>query len=157
MSMPGKVASLGEQGSPFGFATGARRARRGDPVLGGDPVRLIAPVGSDPASVHWVEVSTGLPVADDEVTIANYGEELVCLVLQESKMLGPDGMPRRHTTRGLLTPRSVLVRGIHLVGKEGNRIDEVATGEVTDPDEVLIDYGDDEWEAVVLPILRERP
>jgi hypothetical protein len=28
----------------------------------------------------------------------------------------------------------------------------VATGEVTDPDEVLIDYGDDEWEA--LPVLR---
>lgn len=33
-------------------------------------------------------------------------------------------------------------------------MEEVATGEVTDPDEVLIDYGDDEWEAMVLPVLR---
>ena len=30
----------------------------------------------------------------------------------------------------------------------------MATGEVTDPEEVLVDYGDDEWEAVVLPALR---
>jgi hypothetical protein len=155
MGTPGKVESLGESGSPFGFATGARRARRGNPVLGGDPVRLIAPAGSDPGNAPWVEVPTGVPVADDEITIASYGEELVRLVLHpESKMLGPDGLPCRYTTKGLLTPRPVLVRAIHLVGKEGNRIDEVATGEVTDPDEVLIDYGSDEWEAVVRPILR---
>ena len=155
MGTPGKVESLGDNGSPFGFASGARRARRGDPVLGGDPVRLIAPAGSHPESARWVEVPTGLAVADDEITIATYGDELVRLVLHpESKMLGPDGLPCRYTTRGLLTPRPVLVRAVHLVGKEGNRIDEVATGEVTDPDEVLIDYGSDEWEAVILPILR---
>jgi hypothetical protein len=155
MGTPGKVESLGENGSPFGFATGARRARRGSPVLGGDPVRLIAPAGSDPDSAHWVEVPTGLPLAADDIAIATYGEELVRLVLHpESKMLGPDGLPCRYTTRGLLTPRPVLVRAVHLVGKEDNRIDEVATGEVTDPDEVLIDYGSDEWEAVVRPILR---
>ncbi|MGO9964840.1 MAG: hypothetical protein ACLPUG_15625, partial [Acidimicrobiales bacterium] len=155
MGTPGKVESLGENGSPFGFATGARRARRGNSVLGGDPVRLIAPAGSDPGNAPWVEVPTGVPVEDDEITIASYGEELVRLVLHpESKMLGPDGLPCRYTTKGLLTARPVLVRAVHLVGKEGNRIDEVATGEVTDPDEVLIEYGSDEWEAVVLPILR---
>lgn len=155
MGTPGKVESLRENGSPFGFATGARRARRGNPVLGGDPVRLIAPAASDPESACWVEVPTGLPVVADEIAVATYGEELVRLVLHpESKMLGPDGLPCRYTTRGLLTPRPVHVRAIHVVGKEGNRIDEVATGEVTDPDEVLIDYGSDEWEAVVRPILR---
>jgi hypothetical protein len=155
MGTPGKVDSLGERGSPFGFATGARRARRAGEVLGGEPVRLIAPAGNELDNTQWVEVPTGRPVADDEVTIANYGEELVRLVLHpESKMLGPGGQPCRYTTKGLLTPRPVLVRAVHLVGKEGNRIDEVATGEVTDPDEVLIDYGSDEWEAVVLPILR---
>jgi hypothetical protein len=37
------------------------------------------------------------------------------------------------------------------VGKEGNRFEEVATGEVTDPEEVLIDYGDDAWEQLVCP------
>ena len=40
------------------------------------------------------------------------------------------------------------------MGKEGNRLEEVATGEVTDPDEVLIDYGSDEWESVIRPGLR---
>ena len=30
------------------------------------------------------------------------------------------------------------------------------TGEVTDPDEVLIDYGDDMWEQVVVAPARER-
>ena len=40
------------------------------------------------------------------------------------------------------------------MGKEGNRLEEVATGEVTDPDEVLIDYGDDTWDKLVLPVGR---
>jgi hypothetical protein len=60
------------------------------------------------------------------------------------------------TAKGLLSPTSVIVRAVDLVSihRRGNRIEEVATGEVTDPDEVLIDYGGDEWEAVVLPVLR---
>ena len=96
---------------------------------------------------------TGRPVTDDEVTIANYGEELVRLVLHpESKMIGPGGEPCRYTTRGLLRPRPVLVAAVYTVGKEGNRIEEVATGEVTDPDEVLTDYGDDAWEHLVCPV-----
>jgi hypothetical protein len=40
------------------------------------------------------------------------------------------------------------------VGKEGNRLEDVATGEVTDPEEVLIDYGDDAWNHVVIPVAR---
>src|ERR1019366_8816710 len=98
---------------------------------------------------------TGRPVADDEVAIATYGDERVRLGLHpESKMLGPGGQPCRYTTRGLLRPRPVRVAAIHIVGKEGNRIDEVATGEVTDPDEILNDYGDDAWESLVLPVGR---
>jgi len=133
----------------------ARRARRGDPVLGSDPVRLIAPAGSDPGSAPWAEVATGLPIPDDEVTIATHGEELVRLVLHpELKMLGPDGLPCRYTTKGLLRPRRVKVAAIHIVGKEGNRIEEVATGEVLELEQVLVDYGDDEWESVILPAAR---
>jgi hypothetical protein len=86
------------------------------------------------------------------VEIASYGEELVRLVLHpESKMLGPDGGTCRAGTKGLLTPRPVRVAAIHLVGKEGNRLEEVATGEVTDPDEVLTDYGDDAWKRLIVP------
>lgn len=123
--------------------------------MGSVPIRLLAPAGSAPGDAQWVEVPTGRPVADDEVAIATYGDELVRLVLHpESKMLGPGGQPCRYTTRGLLRPRPVRVAAIHIVGKEGNRIDEVATGEVTDPDEILNDYGDDAWESLVLPVGR---
>jgi hypothetical protein len=167
MGTPGKVGSLGDQGSPFGFAMGARRARRAAGVFGGEPVRLLAPAGDDVANARWVEVPSGEPVSvavrdrlgrnddADAVEIATYGEELVRLALHpESKMIGPDGSPCKATTKGLLRPRIVVARAVHLVGKEGNRLEEVATGEVVDPDEVLIDYGDDEWEGVVLPVLR---
>jgi hypothetical protein len=156
MGTPGRVDSLGEYGSPFGFAMGARRARRATGAFGGEPVRLLAPAGGDPATATWVEVPTGKPVpSSSAVEIATYGEELVRLVLQpEHKMLGPDGDVCRATTKGVLIPRRACVAAIHLVGKEGNRIDDVATGEVTDPDEVLTDYGDDAWEQLVLPVGR---
>jgi hypothetical protein len=152
---------------PYGFAMGVRRARRATGVFGGEPVRLIAPAGDDPALARWAEVPSGelitlaMPGRRQGRNIAqaaeltSYGEELVRLVLHpESKMLGLDGGTCRARTKGLLLPRPVRVAAVHLVGKEGNRLEEVALGEVTDPDEVLIDYGDDAWEAVVLPILR---
>jgi len=167
MGTPAKVRSLGGNGSPYGFAMGARRARRAAGVFGGEPVRLIAPAGDEPAAARWVEVPSGASItlvtpgqrpgggASRAVEIASYGQELVRLVLHpESKMLGPDGRSCQARTKGLLTPSRVRVAAIHLVGKEGNRLEEVALGEVIDPDEVLIDYGDDEWEAILLPLLR---
>lgn len=167
MGTPAKVRSLGTSGSPYGFAMGARRARRAAGVFGGEAVRLIAPAGDDPALARWVEVPSGV-LADvwpaevspkrggsKSVRIATYGEELIRLVLHpEYKMLGLDGDVCKARTKGPLTPRRALVRAIHSIGKEGNRLEEIATGEVTDPDEVLMDYATDEWEAVVLPVLR---
>ena len=167
MGTPAKVRSLGAYGSPYGFAMGARRARRAAGVFGGEPVRLIAPAEDDPAGTRWAEVPSGASVtmatpgrhkggeASRAVEIASYGEELVRLVLHpESKMLAANGGTCKAGTKGLLTPRPVRVAAVHLVGKEGNRLEEVATGEVIDPDRVLIDYGTDEWEAVLLPVLR---
>ncbi len=164
MGTPGRVASLGELGSPFGFATAARRARRVEPLLSGDRVRLIAPAGDLPEQARWVEVPSGVRPhvvvgsgrgRPGDVRIATYGEEVVSLLFHpESKMLGPDGAVCKATTIGLLTPRPVVVGAVHLVGKEGNRIDEVASGEVLDPAEVLTDYGDDEWERLVAPAAR---
>jgi DNA-binding phage protein len=94
----------------------------------------------------------GIPQA---VEIAAYGEELVRLVLHpESKMLGPDGRLCKAETKGLLTPRLVRVAAVHLLGKEGNKLEEVAIGEVIEPDEVLVDAGDDAWECLVVPAAR---
>jgi len=167
MGTPAKVRSLGENGSPYGFAMGARRARRAAGVFGGEPVRLIAPAGNERASARWAEVPSGAPItvmtpgrrpggdAPRAVEIASYDEELVRLVLHpESKMLGPDAGSSKAGTKGLLIPRSVRVAAVHVVGKEGNRLEEVATGEVLDPEEVLIDYGDDEWNHLVIPVVR---
>lgn len=161
MGTPGKVESLGEQGSAFGFAMGARRARRAGHVLGRDPVRLVAPAGDDPERTRWVEVPTGAPARTrtsaeraepGDVVVATNGEEVVRLLLHpESKMLRHDGERCAATTKGLLAPRPVCVGAVHLVGKEGNRIDEISTGEVIDAEDVLIDYGDDSWERLVLP------
>jgi hypothetical protein len=164
MGTPAKVRSLGENGSPYGFAMSARRARRAAGVFGGEPVRLIAPAGDAPALARWAEVPSGAPITmstpgrrhggdtPQAVEIASYGEELVRLVLHpEWKMLGADGGTCKAGTKGLLAPREVRVATVHLVGKEGNRLEEVATGEVTDPDEVLIDYSDDAWKGLVVP------
>jgi hypothetical protein len=48
MGTPAKVRSLGANGSPYGFAMGARRARYAAGVFGGEPVRLVAPAGDEP-------------------------------------------------------------------------------------------------------------
>jgi hypothetical protein len=167
MGTPAKVRSLGENGSPYGFTMGARRARRAGGLFGGELVRLIAPTGDDPAETRWAEIPSGAPITvatpvrrqrgviQQAVEIASYGEELVRLVLHpESKMLGPHETVCKAGTKGRLTPGPVPVAAVHLVGKEGNRLEEVATGEVTDPDEVLIDYGDDAWEQLSLAVGR---
>ena len=164
MGTPGRVASLGGHGSPFGFAMGARRARRVETVVSGERVRLVAPAGDDPETARWVEVPSGnrprVVVGQGrgrpgDVRVATYGEEVVSLLFHpESKMLGPNGEVCKATTKGLLTPRPVEVGVVHLVGKEGNRVDEVAIGEVLTPEEVLTNYGDDEWERLIMPAAR---
>jgi hypothetical protein len=58
------------------------------------------------------------------------------------------------TTKGLLSPRPVVARAIHLVGEEGNRVEEGAVGEVTEPNEVLMDYGDAGWINLIAPAAR---
>jgi hypothetical protein len=113
MGTAAKVRSLGENGSPYGFAMGARRARRVSEVFGGEPVRLIAAAGCDPATARWVEVPSGEPIAvatpgrrprgtaPRAVEIASYGEELVRLVLHPSRRcLGRTGAPARRGQRG---------------------------------------------------------
>src|ERR1039458_8211892 len=99
--------------------------------------------GDNPAEARWAEVPSGVPTTvatpgrrpggdtRHAVEIASYGEELVRLVLHpESKMLGPDGRPCKAGTKGLVVPRPVRVAAVHLVGKEGNRLEEGAPGGV---------------------------
>ncbi|MGI8559472.1 MAG: DNA polymerase, partial [Solirubrobacteraceae bacterium] len=55
----------------------------------------------------------------------------------EAKSLGPDGQPCNRATVGLLSRRPVKAAAIHHIGKESNKIEEAASGLVTDLDDAL--------------------
>ena len=87
----------------------------------------------------------------------------------EAKSLGPDGKPCDRTTVGLLQRRPVkiasvardgeIVSAITYIGKESNKLMEVASGLVTDLDAVLNEYQDPEqnplWELARVVIDRQ--
>ena len=172
---PGKAEMLGGLLSPFGFAQGARRARRAGTVIGGPRVSLVSPLGdpTEGACAPWVETPGGFPVrvvsdeerserretgtevfGSHEVTVSTFGEILFnWLTHPESKMLGPDGGPCRYRTRGLLTPRPVQVGQVSYVGRESNFGDERAAGETLNPSDVVSIFATDEWRGLITPVL----
>ena len=171
---PGKAEMLGGLLSPFGFAQGARKARRAGAVFG-PGVSLVSPLDdpTDGACAPWIEVPGGFAVrvvsdeelserreagvdvfGSHEVTLSTFGEILSnWLTHPESKMLGPDGRPCRYRTRGLLTPRSVHVGQVSYVGRESNLIDERAAGEMLKPGDVVSTFATDEWCGLIAPVL----
>ena len=76
----------------------------------------------------------------------------------ENKSLGPDGSLTGGDTVGLLRRRPIHGAPVltDLVGKEGNRLTERLTGEITDPTEYRTDYGGrvDRWSTLVVPVMR---
>ncbi len=74
----------------------------------------------------------------------------------ETKSAAADGSPCMRTTIGLLRRRLVTALYVTHVGKESNRLEDVQTGLVHDPDEVYTEYADprhDPWPTLVLPVL----
>jgi len=82
----------------------------------------------------------------------------------EAKSAQPDGTPCDEWTRGLLVPRRVLIGPRELIGKEANRVEEVAAKlrSSTDP-AVQATYvrrdepSEEDWRRVALPVLRMTP
>ena len=76
----------------------------------------------------------------------------------EHKSLGHDGQPASEETIGQLRRRPIrsTPEATELTGKEGNKLDERTTGQITDPTEYRNDYGQrsDPW-LLVLAILQE--
>lgn len=159
-----------EQVKPFNFVLSAAGAKppAGHPI--GSSFRLVAPFETDARrweELPWTDVHNpengpfrittrdgrpGLARVDtfDDV-IAKYETH------PEAKSLGPDGQPCGPLTKGLLHRRPVVAGSIALIGKEANRLEERASGEVTvdDLDERLTVYhDDDEWKRKTLPALR---
>ena len=124
----------------------------------------------DRSSGKRVEVHTLTPGEDPEgfadalergaVRIETLGDVLMGYGLRpEHKSLAPDGSPSGEHTVGLLRRRPVRGAPVltDLIGKEGNRLIERLSGEVTDPDEYRTGYGErqDRWQALVVPVLRK--
>ena len=99
---------------------------------------------------HLVEGRTRVRTLGD--VLARYARH------PEAKSLAPDGQPVNANTHGLLRRRLVESAPVltDLIGKEGNHLDERATGQTDNPDEYRNTYGHrgDRWTELVLPILR---
>ena len=168
-----------EQIKPHGFLLVAHVAPGGYPI-GADPKRfaLVAPYDPDPRRwqlLPWRNVydpagstyrlghspieTGGIALPPGVVGVKTYRDVLEAYrVRPEAKSLGPDGQPCGRRTVGLLSRRPVRALSITHVGKEANLIEEVASGVVSDEEDVLVEYkkvSDEEWERVFLPALRE--
>ena len=99
-------------------------------------------------------------LASGAVIVETLGDVVTRYSLRpEHKSLGLNGQPAGSETTGLLQRRPVLSAPVltDLIGKEGNRLEERTTGEVTDPAEYRVEYGSrvDRWSVLVVPVLRE--
>jgi len=139
-----------------------------------------APYESDPrawGSLSWydrrsgkrLEVQTVTGSGADEVVDALASGAVIVETLgnvvtryslrPEHKSLGSDGRPAGSEAMGLIKRRPILSAPVltDLVGKEGYRLEERSSGEVTDPAEYRVEYGSrvDRWSVLVVPVLQE--
>jgi hypothetical protein len=159
-----------DQIKPFNFLLTAAGAKPPASVEATEAFRLVAPYETDSAKwggldwtdVHHPEVgSYSITTRDGRPGMARvdtFGEVLAKYESHpESKSLGADGRPCDRSTIGLLHRRPVTAGRIRLIGKESNRIDERARGELTadEMDERITTYVDhDEWYRTIVPQLR---
>jgi hypothetical protein len=154
---------------PFGYPPGADPAR----------FRLIGPYESDPRrwtqrrwrnlydqdrNLYRITTDANQPAAPDLVLVRSYRDVLAeYRGHPEHKFDAPDGGRVRPDTRGELQRRTVRSDGrLHLIGKEANKIDDVQSGVIADPDEVITDYSTGTPSAAwlrdyVLPVLARYP
>ncbi len=118
----------------------------------GSPLNIITAQARDEPESFAHALTSGAVIVD---TLANVLGRYTRR--PERKSLAPDGGAAGSTTSGLLlrrpitsTPATTL-----LTGKEGNKLIERLTGEVTDRGEYRNDYGmrGDPWQEVILPVL----
>ncbi len=164
-----------DQVKPGNFLLSAHVAPFGHPT-GAEPTRfhLVAPYTRDGrqwTKMNWLDVYSG-----ERFRITTHGtpSNRVARVRsyrdvlddyrthREAKSSGADGRAADRRTFGLLARRHVeaLALAASYIGKEANRIDDVAVGLVHSEAEVLVEYCDpsrDCFERVVRPWMKERP
>jgi hypothetical protein len=118
----------------------------------GNPTDVIAPAGVEPDVRADALHHGAVPIALLSDILTRYQRRI------EHKSLAPDRSPAGAATRGLLARRPVESDPYQteLIGKEGNKLEERQTGEVTDPTEYRTHYGrrTSTW-LLVLSVLKE--
>jgi hypothetical protein len=166
--------ALPEQVWPFNFLLHAHHSFASQP-MGADAAhfRLVAPYESDPGlwlSLPWVDLATGerhevttvgIP-RPGVVLLKTYREVLARYAMHpEPKSFDPDGNPcTRSSPPGLLSRRRVTMLTLSLIGKESNRLDEIAVGLIGTLDDTLASYGDPGlkvWNELVVPAMTGFP
>lgn len=159
---------------PYNFLLTAHVAPLGHPA-GANPQRfqLVAPYSTDPrqwGKLAWIDthtrhrysITTTGPQGERMARVKTYRDVLAeYRTHPEPKSADPDGHPCDKATRGLLARRHVTPAGhIHHIGKESNKLEDLAAGLAHDPSEVLTDYPNpdhDDFKALIAPVLRELP
>jgi hypothetical protein len=77
-----------------------------------------------------------------------------------AKSADAKGKPSGKQSFGLLRRRHVRVERIIYIGRESNRLEEMEAGVIHSPESVYTEYPDpnrDEWQTMILPILKNIP
>jgi len=77
-----------------------------------------------------------------------------------AKSADAKGKPSGKQSFGLLRRRHVRVERIIYIGRESNRLEEMEAGVIHLPESVYTEYPDpnrDEWQTMILPILKNIP
>ncbi len=133
-----------DQVKPFNFLTSPTGVKPPATAWSKRSFRLVATWEADPS--RW-EAMTCIDVHDpgegpyrittrdgrpDHARVDTFAEVAARYVTHpESKSAGPDGSPCQRSTIGLLGRRLLEVGAIKLIGKESNRVEERAGGELT--------------------------
>jgi len=161
-----------DQIKPFNFLLTCQVKPFGHPT-GADPKRfhLIASYDSD--SRNWLKQkwtdqysgksyrvrSDGQTGSRNIARVRTYTEVLEQYEYHpESKCADTDGNACSKQTVGLLQRRHVRIDGLTYIGKESNRLEEVESGAVHDPDAAYTEYPDPrlhEWTTKILPGLKK--
>lgn len=162
-----------QQVKPFNFLSFVPGAQPPPMAEPGQPFRLVAPrvPASQALRITWI--NTHQPVQPVRLTVdaSRPGAALAPTYAStagaywghpEAKSSDPDGTPCHRGSQGLLSRRHLAPLHLVHVGKEANKLDERASGELpalddTSESQVVYDLADAQWRQELLPWLRAVP
>jgi hypothetical protein len=119
----------------------------------------------EPDKVYRIKVNdenTFIPIGDLHNNVIlqivkSYSDILIQYPLRrEAKLVTSDGKQSLRNSFGLLHHPHIMISGIKYIGKETNMLDEREIG-LAYPEEKCLIIEPDEWEAILLPLLKTLP